>query len=124
MVAKLSLSCRQVVAKLSPCVSDSTAGQRHFFGSYRRLPTSRLNCSSRQIVARVCCFLRFCIKPMRYIYHPHLDCYLVAVNSDCSRPCELTLSYGPIFCLESEKIDGTYQRYNHYLKKKLNFTFF
>ena len=28
---------------------------------------------------------------MRYIYYPQLDCYLVAVNSDCSRPCELTL---------------------------------
>ena len=42
-----------------------------------------------KIVARVRCFLRFCIKPMRYIYHPQLDCYLVAVNSDCSRPCEL-----------------------------------
>ena len=26
-----------------------------------------------------------------------------------------SLSYGRIFCLESQKIDGTYQRYNHYL---------
>ena len=62
---------------------------------FRIIPatTSRLNCSSRQVVARVCCFLRFCIKPMRYIYHPQLDCYLVAVNSDCSRPCELTLKH-------------------------------
>ena len=24
-----------------------------------------------------------------------------------------SLSYGRIFCLESQKIDGTYQRYNH-----------
>ena len=91
MVAKLSLSCRQVVAKLSPCVSWLDCWSATFF---RIIPatTSRLNCSSRQVVARVCCFLRFCIKPMRYIYHPQLDCYLVAVNSDCSRPCELTLS--------------------------------
>ena len=29
-----------------------------------------------------------------------------------------SLSYGRIFCLESQKINGTYQRYNHY------FTFF
>ena len=43
-----------------------------------------------------------------------------------------SLSYGRIFCLESQKIDGTYQRYNHYFnffKLKfyffyLNFTFF
>ena len=37
-----------------------------------------------------------------------------------------SLSYGRIFCLESQKIDGTYQRYNHYFKKcfELNFTFF
>ena len=61
---------------------------------FRIIPvtTSRLICSSRQVVARVCCFLRFCIKPIRYIYHPQLDCYLVAVNSDCSHPCELTHS--------------------------------
>ena len=25
-----------------------------------------------------------------------------------------SLSYGRIFYLESQKIDGTYQRYNHY----------
>ena len=25
-----------------------------------------------------------------------------------------SLSYGRIFCLESQKIDGTYQRHNHY----------
>ena len=60
---------------------------RLFCGSYRRLRWHRL-----QVVVRVCCFLRFCIKPMRYIYHPQLDCYIVVVNSDCSRPCELTLS--------------------------------
>ena len=29
-------------------------------------------------------------------------------------PAMTSLSYGPIFCLESQKIDGTYQRYNHY----------
>ena len=45
-----------------------------------------------------------------------------------------SLSYGRIFCLEFQKIDGTYQRYNHYfeffllefyfflLKIKLQFT--
>ena len=55
--------------------------------------------SCRQVVVRVCCFLRFCIKPMRYIYHPQLDCYLVVVNSDCSRPCELTLR--PLECDQS-----------------------
>ena len=27
-----------------------------------------------------------------------------------------SLSYGRIFCLESQKIDGTHQRYNHYFK--------
>ena len=91
MVTKLSLSCRQVVAKPSPCVSWLDCWSATFF---RIIPatTSRLNCSSRQVVARVCCFLRFFIKPMRYIYHPQLDCYLVAVISDCSRPCELSLS--------------------------------
>ena len=26
------------------------------------------------------------------------------------------ISYGRIICLESQKIDGTYQRYNHYFK--------
>ena len=26
-----------------------------------------------------------------------------------------SLNYDRIFCLESQKIDGTYQRYNHYL---------
>ena len=30
-----------------------------------------------------------------------------------------SLSYGRIFCLESQKIDGTYQRYNHYSKQIL-----
>ena len=36
-----------------------------------------------------------------------------------------SLSYGRIFCLESQKTDGTYQRYNHYLNFfNLNFTFF
>ena len=43
-----------------------------------------------------------------------------------------SLSYGRIFCLESQKIDGTYQRYNHYFKSfllkfyflKLKFDFF
>ena len=28
--------------------------------------------------------------------------------------CMTSLSYGRAFCLESQKIDGTYQRYNHY----------
>ena len=86
---------RQVVAKLSPCVSWLDCWSATFF---RIIPatTSRLNCSSRQVVARVCCFLRFCIKPIRYIYHPQLDCCLVAVNGDCSRPCELTLSKNSI----------------------------
>ena len=84
---ELTLSCRQAVALCELTrllVSD-------FF---RIIPatTSRLNCSSRQVVARVCCFQRFCIKPMRYIYYPQHDCYLVAVNSDCSRPCELNLT--------------------------------
>ena len=27
-----------------------------------------------------------------------------------------SLSYGRIFCLEFQKIDGTYQRYNHYFE--------
>ena len=27
-----------------------------------------------------------------------------------------SLSYGRVFCLESQKIDGTYQRYNHYFR--------
>ena len=42
------------------------------------------------------------------------------------QPCVMTsLSYGHIFCLESQKIDGTYQRYNHYFNFfYLNFTFF
>ena len=110
MVAKLSLSCRQAVAlceltrllvsdffRIIPDLRDFS-----FFGSYRIFATflfsdhtgsSRLNCTSRQVVACVCCFLRFCIKPMRYIYHPQLDCYLVAINSDCSCPCELTLRF-------------------------------
>ena len=35
-----------------------------------------------------------------------------------------SLSYGRIFCLESQNINGTYQRYNHYLNLfYLNFTF-
>ena len=37
-----------------------------------------------------------------------------------------SLSYGRIFRLDSHKIDGTYQRYNHYFRKilfiKLSFT--
>ena len=28
--------------------------------------------------------------------------------------CMTSLSFGRIFCFESQKIDGTYQRYNHY----------
>ena len=37
----------------------------------------------------------------------------------------ISLSYSRIFCLESQKIDGTYQRYNYYFKSfNLNFTFF
>ena len=28
-----------------------------------------------------------------------------------------SLSYGRIFCIESQKIDGTYQRYNHYFRQ-------
>ena len=36
-----------------------------------------------------------------------------------------SLSYGRIFCLEFQKIDGTYQRYNHYFKFfYFNFTLF
>ena len=31
-----------------------------------------------------------------------------------------SFSYGRVFCLESQKIDGTYQRYNHYF----NFFYF
>ena len=27
-----------------------------------------------------------------------------------------SLSYGRVFCLESQKINGTYQRYNHYFR--------
>ena len=34
-----------------------------------------------------------------------------------------SLSYGRIFCLESQKIDGTYQRYNHYFNFLLKFSF-
>ena len=30
-----------------------------------------------------------------------------------------SLSYGRVFCLESQKIDGTYQRYNHYCRQIL-----
>ena len=75
-----------MVAKLSPCVSWLDCWSVSFFGSYRRLI-----CSSLQVFARMCCFLQFCIKPMRYIYHPQLYCYLVAVNSNCSHTCELTL---------------------------------
>ena len=77
-----------------PVWVDSTAGQRLFL-DHIPATTSQLNCSSRQVVARVYCFLRFCIKPMRYIYHPQLDCYLVTVNRDCSRSCELTLRLCP-----------------------------
>ena len=46
------------------------------------------------------------------------------------QPCILLsghdqLSYGRIFWLESQKIDGTYQRYNHYFKFfKLKFYLF
>ena len=32
-----------------------------------------------------------------------------------------SLNYGHIFCLESQKIDGTYQRYNHLFFFLLNF---
>ena len=32
-----------------------------------------------------------------------------------------SLNYGHIFCLESQKIDGTYQRYNHLFIFLLNF---
>ena len=88
-----SPSCSSAVAtatsRLCPVWVVSTAGQRRFCGSYRRSLGDYADTDCN--LACVCCFLWFCIKPMRYIYHPQLDCYLVVVNSDCSRPCELTL---------------------------------
>ena len=42
-------------------------------------------------------------------------CYMLLIYAISGFHVLMTsLSYGRIFCLESQKIDGTYQRYNHY----------
>ena len=94
MVAKLQFSCRNCTVAITPCVSWLDCWSATFL---RIIPatTWRLRWHRLQVGVRVCCFLRFCIEPMRYIYHPQLDCYLVVVNSECIRPCELTLSAHP-----------------------------
>ena len=48
--------------------------------------------STATLIPTASCFKLFCIKPMRYIYHPQRDCYLDVKSSVCCRLCELTLS--------------------------------
>ena len=42
--------------------------------------------------------------------------YLAILLKTISTIIMASLSYGRIFCLEFQKIDGTYQRYNHYFE--------
>ena len=43
------------------------------------------------------------------------EAYVIVRNSR-NYPIHDQQRYGRIFCLESQKIDGMYQRYNHYFK--------
>ena len=81
--------------------------------------------STLQFVAQVCdrqWLVPATDRAFAYITYVHVA-LVCSGPPQCAATCGWTkwpvcsaLSYGRIFCLESQKIDGTYLRYNHYFK--------